>query len=378
MTAARRHRQVVLRTRRRRARPRRAPSDVLGEALAAQRRRRAVPGIPRERADQPGRRPHPQRRVRHLAGLRPARGGRARRPATPMPANCPRPRCAAPRPAWRRSPPGHSGTAAEPPRATNARLYSDANPLGGTDFAARTALLAEIDAYARGKDPRVKQVMASIAGEWQAVQIMRADGTRVADLRPLVRLNVVGGGGAGRPARDRQLRHRRPVRLRHGDRRRDLARRGGRGAAPGAGQPRQPCRRRPARWRWCSAPAGPASCCTRRSATGWRATSTARRPRPSPGCWASASPSPGVTVVDDGTLPDRRGSLTVDDEGTPTSRTVLIEDGILVGFMQDRLNARLMGMRADRQRPPAVLRPRADAADDQHRHAGRHATRRTR
>ena len=56
--------------------------------------------------------------------------------------------------------------------------------------------------------------------------------------------------------------------------------------------------------------------------------------------------SPGVTVVDDGTLPDRRGSLTVDDEGTPTSRTVLIEDGILVGFMQDRLNARLMGMRA--------------------------------
>ena len=62
-------------------------------------------------------------------------------------------------------------------------------------------------------------------------------------------------------------------------------------------------------------------------------------------------------MVDDGTLPDRRGSLTVDDEGTPTSRTVLIEDGVLVGFMQDRLNARLMGMRADRQRPPAVLSP---------------------
>ena len=79
--------------------------------------------------------------------------------------------------------------------------------------------------------------------------------------------------------------------------------------------------------------------------------------------------SPGVTVVDDGTLPDRRGSLTVDDEGTPTSRTVLIEDGVLVGFMQDRLNARLMGMRGDRQRAPAVLCPRADAADDQHRDA---------
>ena len=83
--------------------------------------------------------------------------------------------------------------------------------------------------------------------------------------------------------------------------------------------------------------------------------------------------APGVTVVDDGTLPDRRGSLNVDDEGTPTSRTVLIEDGVLVGYMQDRLNARLMGMRADRQRPPPVLRARADAADDQHRHAGRAA-----
>ena len=63
-------------------------------------------------------------------------------------------------------------------------------PSALTDFPARTALLAEIDAYARGKDPRVVQVMASLGGEWQAVQIMRPDGTRVADLRPLVRLNV--------------------------------------------------------------------------------------------------------------------------------------------------------------------------------------------
>src|SRR6478736_8772349 len=85
---------------------------------------------------------------------------------------------------------GHSGVAAESPRATNARLYSDANPLGATEFPARTALLADIDAYARGKDPRIVQVMASISGEWQAVQIMRPDGARVADLRPLVRLNV--------------------------------------------------------------------------------------------------------------------------------------------------------------------------------------------
>ena len=85
---------------------------------------------------------------------------------------------------------GHSGVAAEAPRATNARLYSDANPLTLTDFGSRTALLSEIDAFARGKDARVIQVMASIGGEWQAVQVLRGDGTRVADLRPLVRLNV--------------------------------------------------------------------------------------------------------------------------------------------------------------------------------------------
>ena len=85
---------------------------------------------------------------------------------------------------------GHSGVQAEAPRATNARLYSDGNPLSAMDFSARTALLADIDAYARGRDARVVQVMASLMGEWQAVQIIRADGGRVADLRPLVRMNV--------------------------------------------------------------------------------------------------------------------------------------------------------------------------------------------
>ncbi len=85
---------------------------------------------------------------------------------------------------------GRSGSWAEPPRPTNARLYSPESPFGGSDFAARTAVLADIDAYARAKDARVSQVMASITGEWQAVQIVRPDGRRVADLRPLVRLNV--------------------------------------------------------------------------------------------------------------------------------------------------------------------------------------------
>ena len=88
--------------------------------------------------------------------------------------------------------------------------------------------------------------------------------------------------------------------------------------------------------------------------------------------------SKGVTVVDDGTLQDRRGSLTVDDEGTPTQNTTLIEDGVLVGFMQDRQNARLMGTQVHRQRPAAELRPYPDAAHAQHLHDGRQATTRRR
>jgi TldD protein len=76
--------------------------------------------------------------------------------------------------------------------------------------------------------------------------------------------------------------------------------------------------------------------------------------------------SRGVTVVDDGTIADRRGSLTIDDEGNPTQRTVLIEDGILVGYLQDTLNARLMGVAPNRQRPARILCPPAAAAHDQH------------
>ena len=92
---------------------------------------------------------------------------------------------------------GHAGTIAEPPPGTNRSLYTEENPLGAVDLAAKTKLLADIDAYARGRDSRVRQVMASLSGVWQAVQIIRADGRRAADIRPLVRLNiavVVGDG----------------------------------------------------------------------------------------------------------------------------------------------------------------------------------------
>ncbi len=239
---------------------------------------------------------------------------------------------------------GHSGSAAEPPRASNARLYSGANPLGGNDFAKRTGLLAEIDAYARGKDTRVRQVMASIAGEWQAVQIIRADGTRVADLRPLIRLNVsvvveqdgrreTGSFGTGgrfdfghvtgeevwRKAVDEALRQA----LVNLDSR----------PAPAGEMP------------VVLGPGWPGILLHEAIGHGLEGDFNRKQTSAFAGLMNQRIASPGVTVVDDGTLPDRRGSLTVDDEGTPSGRTVLIEDGYLRGYLQDRLNARLMGVR---------------------------------
>jgi TldD protein len=240
---------------------------------------------------------------------------------------------------------GHSGKAAEPPRATNSRLYSDHNPLGLMEFSARTSLLTEIDAYARAKDSRVVQVVASISGEWQAVQIMRADGTRVADLRPLVRLNVsvvVNQGGrretgsygtGGRFAYDALT-----------------------SEATWRGAVDEALRQALVNLDSRPAPAGemevvlgsgwPGILLHEAIGHGLEGDFNRKRTSAFSGLLGERIASPGVTVVDDGTMPDRRGSLTVDDEGTPSSRTVLIEDGILVGFMQDRLNARLMGMRA--------------------------------
>ncbi len=239
---------------------------------------------------------------------------------------------------------GHSGVVSEPPRQTNARLYTDANPLGAADFPARTAVLSEIDAYARGKDSRVVQVMASLGGEWQAVQILRADGGRVADLRPLVRLNV--------------------TLVVEQDGRRETGSYGTGGrfgyaalVAPAAWRAAVDEALRQALVNLDSVPA-PAGEMEVVLGSGWpgillheaighglEGDFNRKKTSAFAGLLGSRIAVPGVTVVDDGTLPDRRGSLTVDDEGTPTSRTVLIEDGILVGFMQDRLNARLMGVR---------------------------------
>jgi TldD protein len=239
---------------------------------------------------------------------------------------------------------GQGGTMMAAPSGTNSTLYTAENPLGTVDFAAKAKLLAEIDAYARGKDPRVRQVATSISGVWQAVQIIRADGTRVGDIRPLVRLNVSIVVGDG-----------------------DRMESGSSGAGGRIGYERY---FDPTQWRaqvdealrqalvnLGSVPA-PAGEMTVVLGPGWPGVMlheavghglegdfNRKKTSAFSGLLGQRVASPGVTIVDDGTLKDRRGSLTVDDEGTPSAYNVLIEDGILRGYMQDRLNARLMGLK---------------------------------
>jgi TldD protein len=238
---------------------------------------------------------------------------------------------------------GQGGGFALPPHGTNQSLYTDANPLSQIAFGEKAKLLAEIDAYARSRDPRVRQVTASLAGVWQAVQILRPDGSRVGDIRPLVRLSISVVVGEG-----------------------DRMETGSSGAGGRVAYQRY---FDPAQWRaqvdealrqalvnLGSVPA-PAGEMTVVLGPGWPGVMlheaighglegdfNRKKTSAFTGLLGERVAAAGVTVVDDGTLRDRRGSLSVDDEGTPSSTTVLIEEGILKGYMQDRLNARLMGM----------------------------------
>jgi TldD protein len=240
---------------------------------------------------------------------------------------------------------GYSGVMAAPPAGTNRSLYIEENPLGLVDLGAKTRLLTEIDAYARSRDDRVRQVMASLSGVWQAVQIIRPDGRRVADIRPLVRLNVAivvgegdrmetgSAGAGGRVAYDRYL-----------DPRHWKA------------QVDEALRQALVNLAAVPAPAGemtvvlgpgwPGVMLHEAVGHGLEGDFNRKKTSAFSGMIGQPVATKGVTVVDDGTLPDRRGSLTIDDEGTPTNCTVLIEDGVLKGYMQDRMNARLLGAAA--------------------------------
>ncbi len=239
---------------------------------------------------------------------------------------------------------GYSGRYTEPPPRSNVRLYSEENPLSDPAFAAKVQLLETIDAYVRDKDRRVRQVSISFGASWQLIEILRADGESFRDVRPLVRVNVSVVVGEG----DRQESGSQGYGGREGFSN-FLAATSWRKAADDA------LRQALVNLEAVAAPAGEMDVVL---APGWPGVMlheavghglegdfNRKKTSAFAGLMGQRVAAKGVTVVDDGTIAQRRGSLSIDDEGTPTNRTVLIEDGVLVGYMQDRQNARLMGMR---------------------------------
>ena len=238
---------------------------------------------------------------------------------------------------------GYSGTYADAPNRTNVKLYGDENPIGSPSFEDKVRLLQDMDAYLRNKDARVRQVTASISASWQVVDILRADGHRVQDIRPMTRINV-------------------SVVVGEGDRQESGSY--GMGGRRGFGEfiateswqygANEALRQALVNLEAIDAPAGtmdvvlssgwPGVMLHEAVGHGLEGDFNRKKTSAFSGLLGKMVASKGVTVVDDGTIEGRRGSLTIDDEGTPSAYNVLIEDGKLVGYMQDRQNARLMGM----------------------------------
>ena len=222
-------------------------------------------------------------------------------------------------------------------------LYVPLDPLSSLDATAKVKLLERLEAYARSEDPRVTQVMAHIAGEYEVILVAGSDGRLAADIRPLVRVSITV-----------------IVEGKDGQREQGSAGGGGRtdysffGDAVLHGYAREAVHQAVTNLAARPAPAGtmtvvlgsgwPGILLHEAVGHGLEGDFNRKGSSTFAGRIGSRVASKGVTVVDDGTLPGRRGSLNIDDEGNPTQRTVLIEDGILKGYMQDSHNARLMGV----------------------------------
>jgi TldD protein len=235
------------------------------------------------------------------------------------------------------------GSKAPPPLRSNRHLYTDESPLDGVGFAEKVRLLETIDAAARARDPRVAQVSVSLAASWSAVEIVRPDGFVARDVRPLVRLNVGvvaedGGrretgsfGFGGRYLYDRLFDEAAWTRAVDEAVKQALTNLGSVPAPAGE-------------MTVLLGPGWPGVLLHEAVGHGLEGDFNRKGTSAFSGRIGERVAAPGVTVVDDGSIAHRRGSLTIDDEGTPTRETVLIEDGILKGYMHDRLNARLMGV----------------------------------
>ncbi len=240
---------------------------------------------------------------------------------------------------------GHAGEMSLPPQGTNRHLYDEANPLQGKDFSDKVKLLQQIDSYIREKDSRVHQVSVSLSGNWQAVQIIRAGGWRASDIRPLVRLNIsvvtrngerIEAGGTGGGGRLEYARWFDPAEWRH------LADEALRKSLVNQEAVESPA----GEMTVVLGPGWPAVMLHEAIGHGLEGDFNRKKTSAFSELMGQQIAAKGVTIVDDGTIDQRRGSISIDDEGTPSQCTTLIEDGVLVGFMQDRLNARLMGVKA--------------------------------
>lgn len=236
-------------------------------------------------------------------------------------------------------------TAGAPPQRTNQAMYGMDDPLSLVGFAEKVALCQRIDAAARARDPRVAQVSVTLSGSWNVIDIVRADGFVASDVRPLVRLGVqivaeqngrreTGYHGlGGRYLYDTlfsETQWDRAIEIALAQAITNLES----VAAPAGEMP------------VVLGPGWPGVLLHEAVGHGLEGDFNRKGTSAFSGRIGERVAAPGVTVVDDGAMEKRRGSLTIDDEGTPTRRTCLIEDGILKGYLQDRLNARLMGMEA--------------------------------
>lgn len=235
------------------------------------------------------------------------------------------------------------GTWSDAPQPTNRRLYTGSDPIAGVAFPVKIETLRAIDAYTRDLDSRVVQVSATLAASLQEVVILRSDGVSVYDTRPMTRVNVSviveqngrresgSAGGGGRVGLDGLI-----------------------DPADWQAKAREALRVAMVNLDAVPAPAGvmevvlgpgwPGILLHEAIGHGLEGDFNRKETSAFAGLMGKQVAARGVTVLDDGTIPDRRGSITVDDEGTPSGKNTLIEDGILVGYMQDRQNARLMGV----------------------------------
>jgi TldD protein len=205
--------------------------------------------------------------------------------------------------------------------ATSRLLYPSMDPMGSMDSAAKVKLLEKVEQLARGKDARIVQVMAGLATEYDVVMVARADGTLAADVRPLVRLSV-------------------SVIAEQGKRRESGS--GGGGGRFGLAYFDDAMINTYVN---VLGPGWPGVLLHEAIGHGLEGDFNRKGSSAFSGRIGQRVAAKGVTVLDDGTLADRRGSLNVDDEGHVSQRNVLIEDGILMGYIQDAMNARLMGVK---------------------------------